>query len=481
MATIGLKAQDGSPDLSFANNGTLQTDHNFLVSSMEIQPDGKILALGTIFNFTNDTMVIVRYNQDGSLDTDFGIDGRVDRYVNSFTSYNDLIVLSNGDIMISGSIFQNAFLAKMDSSGNFKSDFGEDGVKKNLGINSDYQAAIMHLTEDEEIYLLHGHTNNNGSAAPAISKWTTDGERITNFGTNGELKIDISFGTGVSAIETDENKNVYALYSGGSLIKMDENGIIDNDFAGTGYILFGPGQTLTESYTGVKSVGDKLFLFGGKENNYHIWKITDQGIGDSTFGNNGVLSGQWEGSTSFCTNIMLLEDDSFLAGGLIINNSDRDLSFAKYDESGNIDNSFANNGVIKTSFGGATLGNLYGSNKLGTIMMGGRNRTTDDLSFRISRYNFEQTLGIEDAESLKPIVAIYPNPTTDRLNIDFKNHSLVAYELIDHHGKTIRSKRNLTLDNSFSLSLIGLDAGNYFLNLKFEDGFSRTHQLIKLK
>src|SRR5438034_5239081 len=74
----------GDLDLSFGGDGRVTTDIGMLVESIEtarsvaIQPDGKIVAVGSTQNAgTGRDFALVRYNPDGSPDTSFGSAGIV--------------------------------------------------------------------------------------------------------------------------------------------------------------------------------------------------------------------------------------------------------------------------------------------------------------------------------------------------------------------------------------------------------------------
>src|SRR5262249_41641099 len=73
---------DGSPDTTFGIDGIVTTDfgqgdHPF---ALAIQSDGKIVAAGaSIITGTRNSsdFALARYNEDGSLDTTFGVGGKV--------------------------------------------------------------------------------------------------------------------------------------------------------------------------------------------------------------------------------------------------------------------------------------------------------------------------------------------------------------------------------------------------------------------
>src|SRR6185295_19058268 len=71
---------DGSPDSTFGTNGMVTTpvgSYGDNANSIAIQPDGKIVAGGYSDTTTGDFFAVVRYNNDGTIDTTFGPGGKV--------------------------------------------------------------------------------------------------------------------------------------------------------------------------------------------------------------------------------------------------------------------------------------------------------------------------------------------------------------------------------------------------------------------
>src|SRR5687768_4469738 len=68
-------------DDTFDGNGKLSTDFalaNDLGKDVAVQADGKIIAVGSTTDSDSTEVAITRYNPNGSLDTTFSGDGRVD-------------------------------------------------------------------------------------------------------------------------------------------------------------------------------------------------------------------------------------------------------------------------------------------------------------------------------------------------------------------------------------------------------------------
>jgi uncharacterized delta-60 repeat protein len=80
IAVVRYKA-DGSLDNSFGTGGITITDFdnfsNDSPTAVCVQPDGKIVVTGYSYNFSIQSLIIVRYNPDGTLDNGFGTNGKM--------------------------------------------------------------------------------------------------------------------------------------------------------------------------------------------------------------------------------------------------------------------------------------------------------------------------------------------------------------------------------------------------------------------
>ncbi|MBL7765895.1 MAG: T9SS type A sorting domain-containing protein [Chitinophagaceae bacterium] len=81
---------------------------------------------------------------------------------------------------------------------------------------------------------------------------------------------------------------------------------------------------------------------------------------------------------------------------------------------------------------------------------------------------------VEDINAFAGTVSVYPNPATDKVNVNLnldKMSSKVTYTIVDVTGKTIatETKSNVTSD-IFSYNTSKLSAGSYFVNIVTETG-----------
>jgi uncharacterized delta-60 repeat protein len=103
--------EDGSLDTTFGAQGGVTTDLNSTVESiyaLALQPDGKIIAAGgsDVFDawWPSTVFGVARYYRDGSLDTTFGIGGKVrmDLPASQFEYARSVGIQPDGKIVVSG-------------------------------------------------------------------------------------------------------------------------------------------------------------------------------------------------------------------------------------------------------------------------------------------------------------------------------------------------------------------------------------------
>lgn len=94
---------DGTLDISFDKDGKLTTDFglNEVGRSIALQSDGKILVAGHS-GVSPSEFALARYNSDGSLDTTFGVGGKLVTHFKNYSYGNSLAVQADGKILLAG-------------------------------------------------------------------------------------------------------------------------------------------------------------------------------------------------------------------------------------------------------------------------------------------------------------------------------------------------------------------------------------------
>jgi len=195
---------DGTPDATFGNGGQVSTDFLGLEDdafSVLIQPDGKIVAVGsandpaTFYDFA-----AVRYLSNGTLDTTFGVAGKVhtDFGDQNFDRARSAVLQPDGQIVAAGFAIsqnggvQNFAVARYTSDGILDTSFGTDGMTQ-IDFGSCCQSANKVLLQGNGTTIAVGYANTESSDSDfLLTRLTPDGSLDLTFGAGGKVRT--SFG-----------------------------------------------------------------------------------------------------------------------------------------------------------------------------------------------------------------------------------------------------------------------------------------------
>ena len=123
---------DGSLDTTFDGDGIVTTAllNDVNNQSVLLQPDGKIIAGGGTDqgSITESDAALVRYNSDGSLDTSFDSDGKLTISVGDFTLFTSVLMQPDGKIVAAGQSGTNTLVARFNQDGSLDPTFDLDGI-----------------------------------------------------------------------------------------------------------------------------------------------------------------------------------------------------------------------------------------------------------------------------------------------------------------------------------------------------------------
>jgi uncharacterized delta-60 repeat protein len=195
---------DGTPDEDFGNSGKVVTDFgNYdFASALAIQEDGKILVAGEarLSSVSATHIALARYNSDGSPDLSFGNNGKlISEFGYSSTAYS-VALQPNGKIIVggqtynfyhspSGNYFCDFLLVRYNSDGSLDNSFGEGG-KKTTDFGALDNPRGMSVQDDGKI-ILSGHVEYGiESSDVALARYSEDGKIDRSFGHDGKLVTD---------------------------------------------------------------------------------------------------------------------------------------------------------------------------------------------------------------------------------------------------------------------------------------------------
>jgi uncharacterized delta-60 repeat protein len=266
---------DGSVDTSFGMSGIATADYSGgttndeKIHALAVQPDGKIVAAGYARIGSPVDFAVVRFNADGMLDSTFGAGGKVSTALSGSTDVIRALQLqSDGKIIAAGyAVTASGFdfaLARYNSNGTLDGNFGVNGlVFTDFGSGGEDSAYAAVLQPDGKIVAGgSGRMPGGASSDFALARYNPDGSLDSNFGAGGKATVDF-FGLAdrIHALVLQTNGKIaaagYALVSASgssygdfALARFNPNGAIDSGF-GTG------GKTTTSFSNSV--VEDRAF------------------------------------------------------------------------------------------------------------------------------------------------------------------------------------------------------------------------------
>jgi uncharacterized delta-60 repeat protein len=367
-----------------------------------MQNDGKFIAAG---NGNGLNTLLARYNPEGNLDASFGNNGVVLTNDTSGINYcAGVVIQSDGKIITAGQIYVNPLnhiaAARYNADGSIDKSFGTNGiVNYSLGTNTNVYVTSVAIQPDDKLLvsgLVYTNANDYGEKA-FIERFTTDGKPDASFGNNGEVITTFNEASDVSSLTiTNDNKILvggtyfYLASPKFMIIKYLFNGTIDSSFGINGFALQGFSNAGPQ-LNSLALQNDGSILAGGYElmlgpiQNMALVRFTQNGILDSSFGENGLVVTQFQGESEI--DKLIVQNDNKIVGAGTLDSAFTNPKFVivRYLPNGDIDESFGINGSTITA--SATF--LYCNDALlqnnEKIVLAG-NTYADNNTFAFARY-----------------------------------------------------------------------------------------------
>ena len=402
---------DGSLDATFGTNGIATTDFfgRFdTIQTIALQDDGKIVAAGHGSMVTGPSNFnLVRYNPDGSLDTGFGVDGKVITEFEDRTALiSDVGVFPNGRILATG-YFDNVdgwdfALVRYMPDGSIDTRFGDDGkVITDFGGSFDEPNAV--LLYDNGKAIAAGRSNLYNANDYVLAKYNRNGSLDAAFGDGGKVRTDFIGPSSDTAVDLviDPNENTFIVLGAISvqgpnrfaLGRYNLDGSLDESFGSSGFVeseFLGEGDVANA--VALQPDG-KIVVAGGANNgasqDVALARYNPDGSFDADFGNSGVIITDITGDFDTGSAMVLSPDGKIVVAGSANNMDNLDFALLVYNLDGSLDASFGDNGIVTTDFSnGSDDGRAVLLQEDGKIIVAG----TSSNSFGLARYNVDGSL-----------------------------------------------------------------------------------------
>jgi uncharacterized delta-60 repeat protein len=248
----------GRLDRGFGRDGVVVTDvskREDSASAVAIQPNGRIVVVGTATVAGRDTIAVVRYRRAGALDRTFGEQGIATVDTGGPTNDEtgeDVAIQPNGNIVVAGTLFGSSSfgLARLDRHGELDDSFDGDGVATaDVGGELAVTSSLA-IQPDGEIVIAGASWTEAGFDGIAVVRFAADGQVDGTFGTGGIATAEFTTGTdgggdwaGAVAIQPN-GRIVVAGDAGGpaeytssfGVARFLANGSLDPSFRGDGTV-----------------------------------------------------------------------------------------------------------------------------------------------------------------------------------------------------------------------------------------------------
>jgi uncharacterized delta-60 repeat protein len=315
-------------------------------NDLAIQPNGKIIVVGTALSGANRDFCVIRLNTDGSFDLGFDGDGvqTTDFIVNDFP--NSVRVQLDGKIVVAGDNSTDIVLARYTTAGALDTSFDSDG-KLTISIpNQDFNANIVFQTDGK---IVVGCASNTGLYYFSLIRLNTDGSLDLSFDSDGFVTTNFSGDAYIEELALQPDGKIIALGRNFGIVyvvRYNPNGSLDTSFNLTGIYtsstLFSSGY----SRSGILQVDGKLLIGGVDGSNYRLARFH----GVSNFNsNNGKMITQIGTSADIANAVAIRPNGKIITGGYSFNaTTNNDFTLIGYNADGSLDYTFGNNAIIKT-------------------------------------------------------------------------------------------------------------------------------------
>ena len=345
----GKRTYDFSSGNEFGNGMTKDSKGRFVVAGTRT-----VSAVQKIF--------VMRFNQDGSLDSSFGTDGSTTLTSTVSEDAKAVVTDSSDNIYIAANRASGGgdiLVVKLDSTGALDSTFGTSGkFSTAVGSLNDSATAIA-LDSSNRVVVVGGMTQSGGLSDSVVLRLTTAGALDTSFDTDGILTYDMTFNDidNLAAVTIDSSNRIVVagivyvsqFANNFAVARINANGTFDTTFNTDGKATIN--FTGADSATGIAiDSSNRIVVTGLTDQNgfdFAATRLTTAGLLDTTFG----IS-----STAGKVRVQIVAGNFGTATSMQLDSSGRILIAGTSDPNGTGGADFAAirltvSGVLDTTFG----------------------------------------------------------------------------------------------------------------------------------
>ena len=426
-------AAAGDLDPAFGTGGKVVTDlsrdgRSDEANAVALQPDGRIVVAGSAEGAAGTDAVVARYRPDGNLDSTFGTGGRVVTDL-SRTGRSDqartVLVQPDGRILVVGTAFGGGAdfaLARYRSDGTLDPTFGTGGRVTTDVSGGDGMAAAAALLPDGRI-VVAGTVFSATGADFALARYRPDGTLDPTFGAGGTVRVDVS-GTGshdfAEAVALQPDGRIVVAGSADvhigdgfaneafALARFRPDGTLDPGFATGGRATtdFGleaptrPGSARDVAFSVALQPDGRIVAAGaaavpprrsfGSDSVFALARYQPDGTLDPGFGNGGKVTTAVGDADGSAAEVLVQPDGRLVAIGSAAMGDPFDertvFALARYQPDGSLDATFGSGGTATTSLGAHSEAAAGAVQPDGRVVAAGSTTTGSTSDTALARY-----------------------------------------------------------------------------------------------
>jgi len=246
---------NGTLDTTFSGDGITAFDgaanNDDIGNAVALQADGKIIVVGQSSNGVDNDVLVLRYDTNGALDSTFGVDG-VSTYNSGREDIGRAVAVQADNSIIVVGVSSNGtdndlLMIRYNANGTLDTSFGTGGAVIYDGGNNDAGRAVAVQPADDKI-VVAGSSSNGTKNRVLTARFNLDGTVDTTFNASGAVPGTVTYNSGnpgndvgnTVAVQAD-GKIVVAGLAGDAdvlLLRYEDGGTLDTTFSGNGVQTF---------------------------------------------------------------------------------------------------------------------------------------------------------------------------------------------------------------------------------------------------
>ena len=388
-------------------DGAPSNTDNDQARDVAVQADGKIVMVGYAYvTSSNNALAIMRFNADGTVDTSFGNNGRIiNDYAVGTEQFGGVVIQPDGKIVAVGTVEsrKTRIVVRYNADGTTDTAFGTNGIFTAPlaygGNNVTVDDPRVLLQTDGKILAMGSHKLDPGADIFAVRRLNTDGTLDTSFGDAGLATARFTpFAPNLSDRPSD-----FALQADGKIVaagfanaedvavaRWNADGTLDNTFGASGKVQIDFGADSTAWSVTIQP--DGKVLVGGRvlinQSDVLLVRLNTNGTLDTTFDNDGYASADF-GMFDHAYKIFV-RNNKIITVGVTTLFPAGDFLIARFNMDGSLDTSFGTNGSVKTSINNNDFTYSAAFAPDGKLVIGGYTQFSgvQGQDFAAVRYNF---------------------------------------------------------------------------------------------